>query len=128
MPRVTLKHRVRERLEAGEVSPRRILDHLLVDWPAFAPRPDIRLIRRYCREFFRRGRDRSIVASGVTLSRAGKNRVLIHFIDDNSKVVSSQVVTREVVHRLPLLAALLDVATKEGQAVVKELMEKLNGK
>ena len=69
---------------------------------------------------------KQIAASGFDFEPLPDGFVLIEFFADDGKTINQQTVTAEVVRRMPLVAALLDVAARTGPDVVSEIVKALN--
>ena len=54
------------------------------------------------------------IAIGFTFQPLPSGNVLIEFVGDDGKTISTQVVTAEVVRRIPMVAVLTDIALKQG--------------
>jgi hypothetical protein len=65
-------------------------------------------------------------ASGFDFEPLPGGNVLVEFVGDNGTTVNTQIVTAEVVRRMPLVAALLDVAVRMGPEAAREIVERLN--
>jgi hypothetical protein len=65
------------------------------------------------------------VATGFDLQPLPDGNVLIGFFGDDGKTFNTQIVTPEVVHSMPLVAALTKIALEKGPWVAKEIMGKL---
>ncbi len=65
-------------------------------------------------------------ASGFDFEPLPDGSVRIEFIDDDGRTVNTQIVTADVVRRMPLVATLLDVAMRLGPDVAREIVERLN--
>jgi hypothetical protein len=66
------------------------------------------------------------IATGFNFEPLPDGTVRIEFLGDDGTTLNRQVVSGEVVRRLPLVAALTDAALKHGPGVAREIMEKLN--
>jgi hypothetical protein len=64
-------------------------------------------------------------ATGFDFEPLPDGSVLIEFFGDDGTTLNKQVVTAEVVRRMPLVAVLLDVAMTKGPEVAGEIMERL---
>jgi hypothetical protein len=64
-------------------------------------------------------------ASGFDFEPLPDGNVLIEFFGDDGRTINQQIVTGEVVRRMPLVAALLDVAMRMGLDVAREIVERL---
>lgn len=65
-------------------------------------------------------------ATGFDFEPLPDGNVLIEFFGDNGKTTNRQVVTAEVIRRMPVVAGLLDVALRRGPEAAREIEEKLN--
>lgn len=65
-------------------------------------------------------------ATGFDFQPLPDGNVLIEFFGDDGKTINTQIVTAEVIHRLPFVAALLDVAVKRGPELAKEIIRRMN--
>ena len=67
------------------------------------------------------------IASGFTFAPLPDGNVLIEFFGDDGKTtINKQIVTAEVIRRMPLVAALLDVAVRKRPEVAREIVVRLN--
>ena len=65
-------------------------------------------------------------ATGYDFDPLPYGNVLIEFFTYDGHTINEQIVTAEIVRRMPVVAALLDVALRRGPDVASEIMEKLN--
>jgi hypothetical protein len=65
------------------------------------------------------------IATGFDLEPLANGNVLIDFCGDDGKTFNKQVVTREVVERLPAVAGLTLVLIDQGAEAVKGMMDGL---
>jgi hypothetical protein len=65
------------------------------------------------------------IATGFDFEPLPDGNVLIEFFGDDGRTFNKQVVTADVLGRIPLVAILTDIAIKQGPDVAKEIMEKL---
>ena len=68
------------------------------------------------------------IATGFDFQPLPNGNILIEFYSDDGKTINKQVVTAEVVRRIPVVAVLTDIAMKHGPQAVEEIIEKLNKK
>lgn len=66
------------------------------------------------------------VATGFDFEPLPDGNVVVEFFGDDGVTINRQVVTADVVRRMPLVAALLDVALTSGPDVAREIMERVN--
>lgn len=67
-------------------------------------------------------------ATGFDFEPLPDGNVLIEFFSDDGTTINTQIVTAEVVRRMPLVAALLDVAIRMGPDAAKEIVENMKTK
>ncbi len=65
-------------------------------------------------------------ATGFDCQPLPDGNVLIEFFGDDGRAINKQIVAPDVIRRVPVVAALLDVALKKGPEVAREIMERLN--
>lgn len=63
------------------------------------------------------------VASGFDFEPLPAGNVLVEFFGDDGTTINQHIVTAEAVCRMPLVAALLDVAMRMGPEVAREIVE-----
>ena len=66
------------------------------------------------------------LATGFDFEPLPDRNVLIEFFGDDGKSITKQIVTAEVIRRMPFVAALLDVALREGPEVARKIVARLN--
>ena len=66
------------------------------------------------------------VATGFDFEPLPDGNVLIEFFGDDGMTINTQIVTAEVIRRMPFVAALLDVAVMKGPETAREIVEWLN--
>lgn len=64
-------------------------------------------------------------ATGFTFKPLPDGNVLIEFFGDGGNTINKQIVTPEMIRRMPVVVALLDVAVNSGAEAAKEIMEVL---
>jgi hypothetical protein len=67
------------------------------------------------------------IATGFDFQPLPNGDILIEFFGDDGKIINKQIVTAEVVRRIPVVAVLTGIAIKPGPEVAKDIMEKLSG-
>ena len=65
------------------------------------------------------------VATGFTFEPVPDGNVLIEFFADDGKTINKQIVTFDLIRRIPVVAG-LNVAVKEGPEAAKEVMGIMN--
>jgi hypothetical protein len=65
-------------------------------------------------------------ATGFDLEPLPDGNVLIEFFGDDGTIINKQIVTAEIIRRMPVVAALMDVAMRMGPEVAAEIVERLN--
>lgn len=66
------------------------------------------------------------LATGFDFQPLPNGYVLIEFFGDDGRTINQQIVTADVVRRMPFVAALLDVALGMGPEAAREIVERLN--
>ena len=69
-----------------------------------------------------------LVATGFDFQPLPDGNVLIEFQTDDGTTINKQIATADVVRRMPLVAALLDVAMRMGPEAAATIMDQLNDK
>ena len=66
------------------------------------------------------------IATGFDLEPLPDGNVLVEFFADDGKTFNTQVVTKEVVQSMPVVASLTLVYMDQGPEAVKEIMHRFN--
>jgi hypothetical protein len=72
--------------------------------------------------------DAMTIATGFDFQPLPDGNVLIEFFRDDGKTINSQVVTAEVVERIPVVAVLTEIALEKGPEVATKIMKELDQK
>src|ERR1700733_6719841 len=64
-------------------------------------------------------------ATGFDFEPQPDGTVLVEFFGDDGVTFNAQIVTAEVIRKMPLVAALTDIALTKGADVAREIMKKL---
>jgi hypothetical protein len=65
-------------------------------------------------------------ATGFNFKPQPDGNVLVEFFGGDGKTITKQIVTADRISRLPLVAALMDVALRMGPEAAREIVERLN--
>ena len=68
------------------------------------------------------------IATGFDMEPLSNGNILIEFFGDDGVTFNKQVITREVLERMPAVVALTLVYMDQGAEEVKRLMEQMNNK
>lgn len=67
------------------------------------------------------------IATGFDCEPLPDGNVLIEFFGDDGKTFNTQVVTRDLIQNMPVIATLTEVAIERGPDAVRELVARLGG-
>ena len=68
----------------------------------------------------------SVAATGFDFKPLPDGNVMIEFQTDSGTIINKQIVTPEVIRQMPLVAALLDVAIRNGPEAAREIVQRMN--